>query len=199
MTEPPNAQTLVAQNAETIAAVRARADGELDHHQRAIEKVTAVVGRPASIYTVLLAVSAWVGLNVALPAMHVHPIDPPPFYWLQGCVALAGLITAIMVLTTQNRQTRHAEERAQLDLQVNLVSEQKATKIIALLEELRHDMPDVRDRDDPIALAMSEAVDPHAVMSALKDTFEASDAGVDEPPTIGGGAGTDKDSAGQRA
>ena len=123
----------------------------------------------------LAVVAAWTGLNVALLWSEASAPDPPPFFWLQGCIALAALITAIMVLTTQNRQSRHAEERAQLDLQVNLGAEQKIAKIVALLEELRRDLPNVRDRLDPVADAMSEAVDPHAVVSALKETFEGSD------------------------
>jgi uncharacterized membrane protein len=77
-----------------------------------------------------------------------------------------------MVLTTQNRQAKQAERRAELDLQVNLLSEQKITKVIALFEELRRDMPAVPNRDDPVATAMTHAVDPHDVISALESTFE---------------------------
>ncbi|MEO7095962.1 MAG: DUF1003 domain-containing protein, partial [Polyangiales bacterium] len=100
------------------------------------------------------------------------PLDPPPFFWLQGCVALGALLTALMVLTTQNRQSRHVEERAHLDLQVNLAAEQKTAKLIALLEELRRDLPNVPNRRDAIADAMTRAVDPHAALKALEDTFE---------------------------
>lgn len=160
---------LVAQNVETIAAVRARAGRDASRQQRAIERVTLLIGRPTSFYVALVAVASWIALNVALG---VGALDPPPFHWLHGTVSLVGLVTAITVLTTQIRQTRHAEERAQLDLQVNLVAEQKTAKIIALLEELRRDLPNVRDRHDPIAHAMSEAVDPEAVMSALQVTFD---------------------------
>ncbi len=65
-----------------------------------------------------------------------------------------------MVLNTQNRQGRHAEQRSHLDLQVNLLAEQKIAKLIALVEELRRDLPQVRDRVDHVAEAMKESVDP---------------------------------------
>lgn len=172
---------------ETIATVRARAQRGESRHQRAIEHVTGGLGRPSSIYAVLTTVVLWVFLNLGLDLYGFSPIDPPPFFWLQGCIALAGLITAIMVLTTQIRQSRHAEERAHLDLQVNLAAEQKTAKLVSLLEELRRDMPNVRDRLDPVADAMSEAVDPSAVMSALKDTFEdeedLADPDITQPPS----------------
>jgi uncharacterized membrane protein len=79
---------------------------------------------------------------------------------------------ATTVLATQNRQRKISDERAQLDLQVNLLSEQKLAKLIALVEELRRDMPNVKNRSDPLAEAMTQAIDPHAVVSALHDTIE---------------------------
>jgi uncharacterized membrane protein len=79
---------------------------------------------------------------------------------------------ATTVLATQNRQQRSAGERALLDLQVNLLAEQKVAKLISLLEELRRDMPDVKNRTDPLAEAMTQSVDPHAVVTALQESLE---------------------------
>jgi uncharacterized membrane protein len=44
---------------------------------------------------------------------------------------------------------RDRRTAAHLDLQINLLTEQKVTKLIRLLEELRADMPGVRTRHDP--------------------------------------------------
>ncbi|GAC1518293.1 MAG: DUF1003 domain-containing protein [Polyangiales bacterium] len=170
---PESRPDLLAQNTETIAKVRARAEKTVGRHQRAIERLTGVIGRPMTIYLCLAAVSLWVGLNVGTIALGRVPLDPPPFFWLQGMLGLCALLTALMVLTTQNRQMRHVEDRAHLDLQVNLSAEQKTAKLVQLLEELRHDLPNVRDRRDPVAEAMAEAVDPHAAITALEETFEA--------------------------
>jgi uncharacterized membrane protein len=188
-TEPMSRPSITAaahvnQNVETIAALQAKAEETVSHHQRLIERLTAFVGRPVAFYSIIILVSSWIAFNLA--AMRwgtTRPLDPPPFFWLQGAVALSALLVATMVLTTQNRQAKHAEKRSQLDLQVNLLAEQKVTKLIALLEELRRDLPVVPDRDDPVAAAMTRAVDPHAVISALEGTFEggppAPDAGND--------------------
>ena len=75
----------------------------------------------------------------------------------------------ITILTTQNRERQSAEERAHLELQINLLSERKIAKLIALVEELRKDMPNVPNRTDVLANQMQEAVDPHAVLNALAD------------------------------
>ena len=163
----------LTQNVETIAALHARADQSVSHHQRFIERLTTLIGRPTAIYSILGAAASWVVFNLSSVHLGLHaPLDPPPFFWLQGFVSLAALLMTTVVLTAQNRQAKQAERRAELDLQVNLLAEQKAAKIIALLEELRHDIPTVRNREDPVAAAMARSVDPHAVIQALEDTFE---------------------------
>ena len=167
----------VTQSVETLATIHVRAHRKVGRHQRAVEVLTGTIGRPQTVYVITAIVAAWIAYNVLaplLPPRGAWPrLDAPPFFWLQGALCAASLLVTTMVLTTQNRQTRHTEQHAQLDLQVNLLAEQKIAKIVDLLEELRRDMPAVRDRVDPLADAMMEAVDPHAVMSALETSLNA--------------------------
>ncbi|MDP9151848.1 MAG: DUF1003 domain-containing protein [Myxococcota bacterium] len=162
----------VAQNLETVLALRAKEEERVGRHQRLIERLTQSLGRPRTLYLILTLTVGWVAFNAAAPALHWPNPDPPPCYWLQGLVGLSALLMTSMVLTTQNRQGRHAEQRAHLDLQVNLLAEQKVTKLISLMEELRRDLPNVQNRKDSTAEAMEHAVDPKAVMSALEETFD---------------------------
>jgi uncharacterized membrane protein len=163
----------VAHSIDTVAALLAHTEDAVGSHQRRIERVTSIVGQPRSIYFALAGIAAWITANLLAPSLGVRPLDVPPFAWLQGAVGLAALVITTMVLTTQNRQTHRAEQRARLDLLVDLLSEQKAAKLIALLEELRRDLPSVRDRVDPVADGMSEAVDPAAALSALEKTEQS--------------------------
>jgi hypothetical protein len=50
-----------------------------------------------------------------------------------------------------------------------ILSEQKSTKIIQLLEERRRDSPHLIDRLDHEAPAMSASADPQAVLDAIKN------------------------------
>ncbi len=167
----------VSQQIDTIAALHARGESDVSVHQRTIEKVTAFLGRPLFLNLTIALVAVWVFLN--LPAQRPHfirphfiPFDPPPFSLLSWLVSTGGLLVTIVVLITQNRQARLAERRAQLDLQVNLLAEQKIAKVIALMEELRRDLPSVRNRYDPEAEAMSESADAHAVLDALEEKLD---------------------------
>lgn len=160
----------LAQNVETIASLRVRAEEELSAHQRRIEQLTAALGRPRSIYVVVTAAIAWAAMNTLGRRLGIPAVDPPPFQILQGLVGLSALLMTTMVLTTQNRQSRDDERRAHLDLQVNLLAEQKVAKLIALLEELRRDLPAVPDRVDPVAESMTEPVDPQVVLTVIEET-----------------------------
>ncbi len=160
----------IAQNVETMASLRSRAEEDLSTHQRHIEQITAALGQPRSIYVALALAVAWIAFNACASRLGVPAFDPPPCPYLQGLVGLAALLMTTMVLTTQNRQSRHAEQRAHLDLQVNLLAEQKIAKLISLVEELRRDLPAVPDRVDRVAEGMTEPLDPRAVMNALEHT-----------------------------
>ena len=161
------------QDVESVASIRARAEQRLNRHQRMMEILTAALGRPRTVYVTLLIVVGWVAFNLVTPRLWGwQRIDPPPFFWLQGLVALSALLMTTLVLITANRQTRNAEERSHLDLQVNLLAEHKVAKLIALVEELRRDLPMVRDRIDREADAMQEAVDPNAMIEALAGASE---------------------------
>jgi uncharacterized membrane protein len=164
----------ISQHVETIAQLRARGESGVGFHQRTIEKVTANLGRPLFLNLVLAGLAFWVLANIYPRQIGIVPFDSPPFPLLSGVVSTGGLLLAILILITQNRQARVAERNAQLDLQVNLLAEQKITKLIALVEELRHDLPSVRDRHDPEAEAMAEATDPHAVLDALEEKLDES-------------------------
>lgn len=162
-----------AEHAETIAAIRARAENRLSVSQRFVEALTARIGRPSTIAILSVLIATWTIGNGLAHHAGGRAFDPPPFFWLQGVAALYAALISTFVLATQNREKRHGEQRAYLELQVNLLAEQKTAKIIALLEELRRDMPTVRDRVDRQADAMQKPVDTTAVLNTLQDTMES--------------------------
>lgn len=79
------------------------------------------------------------------------------------------MLTTTIVLTRQNRLAKVEEQRAHLDLKVTLLTEQKAAKLIDLLEELRRDLPNVKNRHDPEATALQQSMNPDLVLAALDE------------------------------
>lgn len=161
----------ISQNIEAIIALHARHEQNVPRHQRVVEAVTNFFGRPAFLYSIIIAIAVWMIPNVLPRRFGVPRFDPPPFPWLEFTIGTGSLLMTAGVLIKQNRQEKLAEERAQLSLQLNLLTEQKVAKLIALIEELRRDLPNVKNRYDPNADMMKEPADPHAVMEALEETL----------------------------
>jgi uncharacterized membrane protein len=173
--QPPTnePEALVSQhieaNVKAIEALRLRGEQRESRHQLLIEWVTNSVGRPRTLYLMVGVLALWLPYNCTIaPALHVAAFDPPPFLLLQGLGTLLALLLTTMVLTAQNRARRQSDQRAHLDLQINLMSEQKVAKIVALLEELRRDLPIVKDRVDLVAEAMTKNADPDNIVTALE-------------------------------
>ena len=66
----------------------------------------------------------------------IEPFDPFPFSLLTTIVSLEAIFLTLFVLISQNRMSREADKRAELDLQVNLLAEKEATMILRMLQEI---------------------------------------------------------------
>ncbi len=75
----------------------------------------------------------------------------------------------------QSRQDKLAEQRSHLNLQINLLTEQKIAKLIQLIAELRTDLPTIRERHDWEAQIMQQATDPQVVLNILQENLAQSE------------------------
>ncbi|MBY0611394.1 MAG: DUF1003 domain-containing protein [Beijerinckiaceae bacterium] len=158
----------IDETVKAVAQFHAEHGAEATRFQRLLARMRRAIGSAGFVAAIGLAIACWIALNTVLLLEHVEPLDPPPFFWLQGGVGILALYTTILVLATQSREDELARQREQLALQLAILSEQKSAKIIQLLEALRRDHPDIEDRVDHEAGAMSEPTDPHAVLNAIK-------------------------------
>jgi uncharacterized membrane protein len=135
-----------------------------------VEAVTAMVGRALFVAILFGCLVLWIGANMILPAYGIRPFDPAPFELLQAVAGFLALFLAVFILATQRRENALTELRLQLMLELALLSEQRSAKVIALLEELRIDLPWVPNRSDPEAEALASPGDPEALLDALLET-----------------------------
>jgi uncharacterized membrane protein len=159
----------VQDNIQAISELRTQEERSLPSDQRAIEALTSWLGRPRTLYALASMLLAWVGYNLLAHVLGGWTFDAPPFFMLQGIVGIYAALMTTMILVTQNRQGGYAQRNAHLDLQVNILAEQRTAKIVALLEELRRDIPNVPNRVDPVAEALQHTVHPHDVSFALDE------------------------------
>ncbi len=165
----------IDQNIDAVLDFYTREEQKMSRSQRVLERISRFVGQPVFLAIILLFVLLWIFANVALRWSGGAEFDPAPFILLQGIVGLSALLTATVVLGKQNRLAKLEEQRAHLDLTVNLLTEQKAAKLIDLLEELRRDLPNVTNRHDSAAVALRQSMNPDLVLAALDERSEPDD------------------------
>jgi uncharacterized membrane protein len=171
--DPSNSERdQISQNIGAVLDFYTREKQKISRSQRIVESISLFAGQPIFLGLILLFVASWMAANAMLRQAGLHEFDPAPFFWLQGGVGLGALLTATVVLTKQNRIAKLAEQRAHLDLKVTLLTEQKTAKLIDLLEELRRDLPNVKDRHDPEAEALQQSMNADAVLAALDEPIE---------------------------
>ena len=167
---PPIIPVHVEETIRSIARLQAEHHGNATLHQRAVDPVTALLGRPRFIGGLTVIVVGWISLNLLTAALGFRAVDPPPFPWLGGAISLISLYIVVSILGTQKHADRLAQHREMLTLELTILSEQKTAKVIQLLEEFRRDNPLIHDRVDQEAEVMAQPADPQSVLDAIKDT-----------------------------
>jgi uncharacterized membrane protein len=167
--DPGSLSEQIDQNIASVVALQRREWESASVAQRRVERIGRFIGRPIYLMTLLAIAAAWVVTNSAARLVGLKPFDAPPFPILNDLLSLAALVTTTIVLIAQNRQAKLEQQHTHLGLQVNLLTEQKVSKLILLLEELRRDLPMVKDRHDVQATALQERADTAQMLSAIEE------------------------------
>ena len=150
-----------------------REDAQISGVRLLIERISAFLGSPSYFIFAVAFILLWMLVNWWVAHVGSRPVDPPPFFWLQGVVSSNALLMTVAVLIRQNRMAKVAEHRAHLDLQINLLTEQKVTKILQIIDEFKRERNDVqaeaRHRPDSEVAEMTKPADAHALMHAIKE------------------------------
>ena len=163
----------VVKNIEAIIGFQAKQEQKLPWRDRVVEKIAAFFGKSEFLYLQLFFFTSWVLCTHIAPQL--LPFGLPPFDAKEMGIDITALLIATGVLVQQSRQDRLAEQRSHLILQINLLTEQKIAKLIELIEELRLDLPTIRDRYDPEAAIMQQSADPQVVLDILQDNLKSSE------------------------
>jgi hypothetical protein len=87
----PNLPAHIEETVRSLAQLHADHHQNATPHERAVARVTALLGHPRFIGGLALVVAAWVTLNLLAAQLGYSALDPPPFSWLEGAVSLGSL------------------------------------------------------------------------------------------------------------
>jgi hypothetical protein len=74
---------------------------------------------------------------------------------------------SIFILISQNHETALSERRNQLDLQINLLTEQENTRMLRMLERIAEKVG-VRTDDDPTLQVLDQATHPEKLVEQIE-------------------------------
>ena len=166
--EGADLSSLAKGNLGVLANFYEREEARVSGIQLVIERVSAFCGSPAYFAFVVVFIAVWVLVNTWGTLAGWKYVDEPPFFWLQGIVSSNALLLTVAVLIRQNRMAQLAEHRSHLDLQINLLTEQKATKILQIVDELRRGLPAQRGQLDAEVTELTKPADAQALLHAIR-------------------------------
>lgn len=157
----------VSGTVDTLAQLHAAHMEKAGALENSVRATTRLIGKPCALLVFVAILVFWVTWN----QMEVPPalvFDEAPFDYLDHLATIFGVLIAMLVLITQQRDDVLAERRDQLILELAAISDLKSSKIISLLEELRNDLPNVANRKDTEANEMTKVEDPSDLLGAIK-------------------------------
>jgi len=160
----------VTQIAQEFARTQTRAD-------RLSGAITRRAGSAAFVVSHVVIVAAWIAINTGwVPG--VPTFDRFPFSLLGVIVSLEAVLLAVFVLMNQKWQAQQAEHWAHLNLQIGILAEQEATKMLQLLTSIadRLGMPTSQDAE---LQEMTKKTVVNHLAQELADTFEKTRAAED--------------------
>ena len=164
---------ILAETAREVEALEAEQRERESAQERLAHRLTAATGTMTFVVLNLFWFASWIVLN--LPGMPTV-FDPFPFALLTMLVSLEAIILSVLVLISENAQSRRAERRASIDMHVNVLAEREITRLIELVTDIHKTLgltpppPDEREMATPTHLvevansldAVSQAEDKHA-------------------------------------
>jgi uncharacterized membrane protein len=122
-------------NIESVTQLIQNVAKESSRAHRLGEAVTRIAASGAFVIAQLLVVAAWIFINTGFVPL-ISPFDPYPFSLLGVVVSIEAAMLAAFVVMTQRRQSQQTEHWAHLNLQIGLLAEQEATKMLQMLRAI---------------------------------------------------------------
>ncbi|MES2413150.1 MAG: DUF1003 domain-containing protein [Pseudomonadota bacterium] len=164
---------------ENVQSMRRVEQAALANRSRADRMAAAIAGFCGSMLFVWLHVAAfslWIVFN-AFPGL-AH-FDPYPFTFLTLVVSLEAIFLSSFILISQNYELRISDRRNQLDLQINLLTEQENTKMLQMLQSIAKKLG--VENTDPDLDILKETTHPEKLISQIEQAQRDISAATQEP------------------
>jgi uncharacterized membrane protein len=165
-TGPSSDMAAVVERNISALVERSRAeDAQRPVQDRLADAVTRFTGSLTFVAVHLVVFGTWVLINAGVLPL---PRFDPSFVILATVASVEAIFLSTFVLISQNRMQAHADERADLDLQVSLLAEHEVTRLITLVQAIAEKMG-VEQARDPELSELAQDVAPERVLDAMRE------------------------------
>jgi uncharacterized membrane protein len=163
--QPEGLNSAIERNIRALQKRQRQEEAAASLQDRIAGAVTAFTGSLTFVYVHLAIVGAWIAVNLGL-VPGIARFDRT-FVILATAASVEAIFLSTFVLISQNRAARAADRRADLDLQINLLTEHEVTRLITLVTAIA-DRLEVGEGRDPALQELGKDVAPEAVLDTLE-------------------------------
>ncbi len=124
-------------------------------HEALAAKVSSFIGNPSFFVVHAFWFAIWVGINTGLLTL-VQAFDTYPFGLLGIILAIEAIFITGFLLISQNRQSIHADKRAELDYDVNVRTYREIRQIKAMLQTLEKQLKRIESAEQGPNILMGD-------------------------------------------
>jgi uncharacterized membrane protein len=165
--KPPGLTSVLERNIQSLSDRRRREEEQATAQERLAETITRFTGSMIFVYIHLAMFGFWIVANLGwVPGV---PKWDESFVVLAMWASVEAIFLSTFVLISQNRMQAAADKRADLDLQISLLTEHEITKLATLMAAIA-DRLDVRTDVDSELEEIQQNVAPEAVLDEIEAT-----------------------------
>ena len=143
------------ENINAIARLESEFLERRTHSERAADAIAGFAGSVTFVVLHFVWFAVWITINTGhVPG--IKPFDPYPFILLSLAVSCEGVLLSTFVLMKQNRMMLRADQRAHLDLQVNLLAEKEITKMLQMQRQVCEKLGCIEAAEEPETVELSQ-------------------------------------------
>ena len=146
---PRHISRVLERNMRTILRLRKKAARQRGIQDRIADFITAFSGSMPFLWLHVAWFVAWISINSG--RLSITPFVPFPYGLLTMIVSLEAIFLATFVLVSQNRFSREADFRADLDLHIGLLTEHELTRSLRMLDAIQDKLGIANDADAELA------------------------------------------------
>ncbi|MBI2390600.1 MAG: DUF1003 domain-containing protein [Deltaproteobacteria bacterium] len=155
---------VVRRNLEVLKRKREEAARRRSLGDRVADAITRFCGSMTFVWLHAALTLAWFAINLGV-VPGVRPFDPFPFVMLAMAASVEAIFLSTFVLISQNRMQRTADQRDELDLQIDLLAEHEITRLIAMVDAIGRKLEVAMPEEELEELEQDVA--PEAVLDAM--------------------------------